>query len=95
MTGVVSGHQKHSLIRIALFLEGSGEGAAHRVRLPAGDLADLAGRRALWTLQHPDRLGLFAVRPGARLGPGGLGRRNRSLQFWIARLDGRPLQRWR
>ena len=51
-----------------LLLEGPGEGAAHRVRLPAGGGADLFDGCAFGALQHPDHFGLLAVVAGARLG---------------------------
>jgi len=72
-----------------LFLEGSGKGAAHRVRLPAGGGADLADGCALGALQHPDHFGLLAVVARARLGrcrrlrPRRFGGGNSLLQFGI------------
>ena len=48
-----------------LFLERAGEGAAHRVRLPAGGHADLVDGGPLRALQHLDHRGLLAVLAGA------------------------------
>ena len=67
-----------------LFLEGSGEGAAHRVRLPTGGGADLADGCALGrcSIRITSACLLFA---GARLDPRCFGGGYGGFQFGIAR----------